>query len=215
MKNLKLNIQHSTPNTQHQHAVHPPNPHFTLIELLVVLGIVIIIFSISLPAFLTMTKGQSVEIAARTIGSKLNAVRAYAITHREYTALVFITDESVSNNRYNYRAYRPCIVSSSGVFESWVQDEKWEYFPTSTALLSLSNSSTITSVEDDKVFGNGITKDLIGVIFKSTGDCLGSRKTVVVGEGVYINNALKQLNADNTIDITVDMYTGRVSYGSD
>ncbi|MCP4180026.1 MAG: hypothetical protein GY756_19870 [bacterium] len=188
---------------------------FTLIELLVVLGIVIIIFSISLPAFLKMTKGQSVEIAARTIGSKLNAVRAYAITNREYTALVFITNETVSNSRYNYRAYRPCIVDSSNVFQRWVPDEKWDYLPNATVLLSLSNNSTIASVEDDKIFGSGNKEALTGVIFKSTGDCVGERKTVVVGEGVYTNAALKQLNTSNRIDITVDNYTGRVSYGSE
>ncbi|HJO92047.1 MAG TPA: prepilin-type N-terminal cleavage/methylation domain-containing protein [Victivallales bacterium] len=219
---------------------------FTLIELLVVIAIIVIIFSISLPAFLKMTKGQSVEIAARTIGSKLNAVRAYAITNREYTALVFITNNEAISSRYKFRSYRPCIVDGSNVFQSWVPDEKWDYLPNGTVLRGIQASSVSHPTKFSKNFESNIYTDITaptskvilstnpplkGIIFKPTGDCEGSRKIIIVGNGNYTYAAddttppntpapNPQFNftpkeTDNYINITVDNYTGRVSYGSD
>lgn len=198
---------------------------FSLIELISVIAIMVIIMAITLPAFLTMTKGQSVELAAREIGSKLKAVRSYAITNRKYTALVFVTNQAVLSPNYPYKSYRACIVNSSNVFQSWVPDEKWEFFPSGTIIQDISNTTAgyngggfggaanITSVSDAKVFSASTTTDS-GIIFKSTGNVVGADAYLVIGEGEYTNGAMNRHNTADSAIVHVDNYTGRVSYGT-
>lgn len=205
---------------------------FSIIELLCVVVIAAILVAIVVPAFFNMTKGQGVEMAAREIGSKLKAVRTYAISQRQYTALVFIASESTANNdRYCYKAYRPCRVSyqsSNGTWQwqsSWVQDEKWNFLPVGIVIRSLDTSLTtvagtfintksnkVEAVEDSNVF-SGASR-LSAIIFKPTGEIVGNRIYVTVGQGIYQNGSLYTQNTSNSSVITVDQYTGRISYGS-
>lgn len=58
---------------------------FTLIEILVVLGIIAIVFTMSLPFFSRFASGQRLKAGAREISSVLQAARSYATTrHRAY-----------------------------------------------------------------------------------------------------------------------------------
>jgi len=199
---------------------------FSLIELLCVVVIAAILIAIVIPAFLNMIKGQSVEVAAREIGSKLKAVRTYAISQRQYTALVFITSQTTTNDdRYCYKAYRPCIVNSSNVIQRWVPDEKWDFLPTGTIIRSLTTSSSaapdtftgsevvsVSSDSDINVFTTA--SSLYAIIFKPTGEIVGNRVYVTVGQGVYQNGSLLVQNISNRSVITVDQYMGRISYGT-
>lgn len=202
---------------------------FSLIELIAVVAIMAIIMAFALPAFLTMTKGQSVELAAREIGSKLKAVRSYAITNRKYTALVFVTSQPVLSQNYPYKSYRPCIVNSSNVFQEWVPDEKWEFLPSGVIIQDISenitgyvdglfgdNTNDITNVIDNNVFpGTNSIQTLKGVSFKSTGDLSkGNNKFIAIGEGTDPTTAAGRHNPSNMAIIKVDQYTGRISYGN-
>lgn len=200
---------------------------FSMIELLCVIVVAAILMALVLPAFFNMIKGQSVEMAAREVGSKLKAVRTYAISQRQYVALVFITSQTTTNNdRYCYKSYRPCIVNSSNVFQSWVPDEKWDILPTGTIVRSVTTSSSadpgtftgseiISSVSDNNVLSS--TSSLPAIIFKPTGEITGSKVFVTVGEGFFKSGSLLSTTTKNTADnamITVDQYTGRISYGN-
>lgn len=201
---------------------------FSLIEMIAVIAIIGILMAITLPAFLTMTKGQSVELAAREIGSKLKAVRSYAITNRVKCALVFITsnNDTTDNDRYRFRAYRTCIVTGSTTtgwtFSKWVPDEKWEFLPTGVIIqgISKNNDLVTTSIStrfdgkddikspvDAKVLSN--SNALYGTIFKPTGDVEGNDVFYYIGEG---DSAGDIRNAANFVAIKVDKYTGRISY---
>ena len=58
---------------------------FTLIEILVVLGIIAIVFTISVPFFSRFASGARLKGGAREISSVLQAARSYATTrHRAY-----------------------------------------------------------------------------------------------------------------------------------
>ncbi|HBM15701.1 MAG TPA: hypothetical protein DD381_05065 [Lentisphaeria bacterium] len=197
---------------------------FSLVELMAVVAIIGIIMAITLPAFLTMTKGQAVELATREIGSKLKAVRSYAITKRVYCALIFVTNQTVLSQNYPYKSYRACIVNSSNVFQGWVPDEKWDFFPTGTIIQDISTTTAgynggtfvgaadITSVTDAKVLSSSQT--FKGIIFRSTGDVVGSDAYLVIGEGEYTSNTVARHNTANMAIIHVDNYTGRISYGT-
>ena len=181
-----------------------------------------------------MTKGQAVELAAREIGSKLKAVRSYAITNRTPCALVFVTDQTTTNNdRYRYKAYRSCEINSSGVFQRWVPDEKWEFLPSGVIIQDINENNNgyqdglfrnnpgdttndITSVIDNNVFsGTDVPQTLKGVGFKSTGDLnRGNNKFVSLGEGTDPTTVAGRHNTSNMAIIKIDQYTGRVTYGT-
>jgi prepilin-type N-terminal cleavage/methylation domain-containing protein len=202
---------------------------FSLIELLCVIAVAAILMALVLPAFFNMIKEQSVEMAAREIGSKLKSVRTYAISQRQYTALVFITSQTTTNNdRYCYKSYRPCIVSSSNVFQSWVPNEKWDLLPTGTIIRSISislspsvgtfesgTSNTVTSIIDTNVLPS--ISSLPAIIFKPTGEIEGNRVYVTAGEGFFKSGSALSSTTKNATDnamITVDQFTGRISYGN-
>ena len=199
---------------------------FTLIELLTVMAISIILMAIAIPAFNTLTKGQKVETAARTIGSQLKAVRSYAITHREYVALIIPTTESLPSE-YLYKSYRACIVDSSNVFEYWVSGEKWEFMPTGTAILEIDNSADLDTVKNfgsaedidevdfSSIGGADSVDGVKGLIFTSTGKCVGASASgifVNVGDAISLESGITKTS--NQIDIKIDLYSGRISYGS-
>ena len=209
---------------------------FSLIELLSVMGISVILMAIAIPAFNTITKGENVEIAARTIGSQLKAVRSYAITNRKYVALIIPTTEADLPSNYYYKTYRAGIVSSSNVFQSWVPGEKWEFMPTGTAILDvdaiLGHSGTdvgnfdsaggtpvastgTDGVDFSSIGGSDDTDNVRGIIFSPTGKTVNTsvRKYVVVGDSLLLENEVT--STSNYIEITIDLFSGRISYGSE
>lgn len=204
---------------------------FSLIELLCVIAIAAVLMAVVVPAFFNMIRGQGVEIATREIGSKLKAVRTYAISQRQYVALVFIASESTTNNdRYCYKSCRPCKVSyqlsdETWQWQSWVPDEKWDILPIGVVVRSLdtslaatagtfidTKSNKVEAVKDSNVFS--AASRLSAIIFKPTGEIAGNRIYVTVGQGSYQNSSLQTQNASNSATITVDQYTGRISYGN-
>ena len=197
--------------------------NFSLIELLCVIVIVILLFSIAIPAFNTLTKGESVESGARIVGSQLKAARIHAVTNREYVALIIPTTESLLSD-YLYKAYRPCIVNSSYVFQEWVPGEKWEFLPTGAAILDVDNNtgydagaftsaSEITGVDFSDIGGGALVDDVKGIVFSPSGKAVGSRKYVIIGSSALLEGGVT--STSNQVDITIDQYSGRVSYGSD
>jgi Tfp pilus assembly protein FimT len=187
---------------------------FSLVELAVVFIIIAIIAGFSLTAFVKMTKGKSVENSAIIIGSMLKAVRAYAITNNCYAALIFPTDQNI-NSDYLYRSYRACKVTSSNVFDCWIQDEKWEFLPRGAAISNITNSKTVTGVNFYNIVGSiNITDSALAIVFKPTGDIDGSTQQLTISEATYSNGSLVVTNSSNSATITVDQYTGRISYGS-
>ena len=70
---------------------------FTLVEILVVMGLMAILLFIALPSFEKLVKGSGVEIAARSLSSKIGAARGYAINSRKYVA-VLMPDANLPND---------------------------------------------------------------------------------------------------------------------
>jgi len=203
---------------------------FSLIELLAVLIITSIIIGIALPSMNTMMRGKSVDQATRTLGSTFKALRSYAITHRQYVALIIPADiESLEKPPFEYlnKSYRPCVVTNSNgifTFDYWISNEKWEFLPTGTAILDIDNTSKydhgyfssaneILSVNYSDIDSSKPSCDAKGIVFKSTGKTVGETKFIVVGN----SNILLDTTSvkDNQIDIVIDEFTGRISYDSD
>ncbi len=194
---------------------------FTLLELLVVMGLCVIMLAISAPAFLSLSKGQSVEIAARTIGSELNAARSYAITHKENVALIIPTTESLLS-KHPYKSYRACIVyRGSYNFKEWISGEKWEFLPAGTAVIDIDGSygyntgnfDNATDVDNvPNTFGPGTVNNVKSVVFLPTGINVRASSNIVVGSSAILESGVS--STSNQITIEIGTYTGKISYPS-
>ncbi|HPN85069.1 MAG TPA: hypothetical protein PK821_07030 [Victivallales bacterium] len=140
---------------------------FTIIELLVVIAIMALLLYAAMPAFEKMAKGSGVELAARNVYNYLSMARNYAITNRQYIAVVFpMTDETLNASldypnsgvpaTHRNRGYRACIVNSSKVFQRWIPGDSWQLVPAGVAFLDVGNDS-----DDDPVVDSGERNDAI------------------------------------------------------
>jgi len=203
---------------------------FSLIEILTVLVISSIIIGIALPSMNSLMKGQSVEQATSTLGSTFKALRSYAITHRKYVALIIpidITGYETLPAEYLNKSFKPCVVTNNNgtyTFAYWISNEKWEFLPSSSAILDIDDNSQydegnfsaatdVSGVDYSSVDSSKTSCTAKAIIIKPTGKTAGSRKFIVVGNSNILNGVA--IDTDNQIDIVIDQYTGRISYGSD
>jgi len=193
------------------------NKQYTLVEILVVIVIIGIIMAIALPSFIKISKGHATEESAKLIASSLKYVRSYAITNREYTALIFPENSEGLSEEYTYRSYRPCIITVSGstyTFNRWIPDSEWHFLPKGASVDSIINEDNIKNVNFSKAGGSS-SADSRGIAFKRTGEALGSEKEVIIAEKIYSGGEYKAVNDANKVYVTIDQYTGRISYGQD
>ena len=210
---------------------------FTLVEILVVLGLMAVLLFIALPAFEKLAKGHGVELAARNITSKLGQARGYAITSREYVAVLM--PKTGLTNDYIYKGYKLCVVSgttSPFTFKRWIPSEKWEFTPNGTAINHINNTPHDAGTNSDGTTGtwltgfaceevSGVKLTEIGVanidnvraiVFKPTGKmAVNLPRYIAVSESTFNGTDLTATNKKNWIDITVDQFTGRVTYGAE
>ncbi|HBC85407.1 MAG TPA: hypothetical protein DCZ94_00480 [Lentisphaeria bacterium] len=145
---------------------------FTLVEILIVVAIMGILMFIGLPAFEKLVKGTGAELASRNVASKIGMARSYAITTRQYVAVLMPTDEALGSgtnklpNDYIYKGLKLCVVSAnytSGTpntftFKRWVPSEKWDFLPTGTSIIGL--KSTLGYVNGDETTYPDIVDDV-------------------------------------------------------
>ncbi|OGV58010.1 MAG: hypothetical protein A2X49_01475 [Lentisphaerae bacterium GWF2_52_8] len=122
---------------------------YTLVELLMVIGIMLIIFGISLPAFNKIGKAQALPASIRQISAEMHLARAYAIEQRKYIAVAFY---QTGDTPRKY-AIRPFIVVKSGNYyqiKSYVPNEDWQFLP-----VGVTFGVNVSSTTD--IFGNPTT----------------------------------------------------------
>ena len=194
--------------------------NFSLIELISVLAITGIFLGLALPSMDTILRGQSTEQAAINFGAVLNAVRSYAISNKKYVALIIPDESSNLPDQYENKSYRPCVVDRNMNFMYWVRDNKWEFLPTTSAVLDIdkiSKSYSGSFEEATDITGvqfKSIKPKLKGIVFKPSGlkhpiNQNQSETFVVIGNPNILGG--KAL-AYNLIDIKIDQYSGIISY---
>ena len=203
---------------------------FTLIELLTVMLIVGILLAVTVPVLVKITSGSSVEAASRMIGSQLRLARQEAISKRKTIAVLFPTVNSSTGDATAYVGFRPCIVTraTSGtpdyVWQEWVPNAAWSFAPVGAVIAEVDQDGTpatgVPSPPVDNTFTTvgsvpGFAADTRAIVFKSSGQVGGSlQRIVTLVEGALPTGAAAPLikNGKNWIDITVNQYTGRVTY---
>lgn len=208
--------------------------------MLVVIAIIGIMMFIGLPSFEKLLTGSGVELTARNMTSKLGMTRNYAISNRKYVALLMPT--SGLPDQYCYGATRMCIVKSAGTYDSgslvtkytfqqWVQGESWDFLNVGSSIVHLDNTPgfSATYAAHEEVDGVKCTDigpscasvdNMKAIIFKPAGKiaCDTSaydNRFVTLGEAVFSSGILVRKNTSNEVNIKIEKYTGRISYGID
>ncbi len=206
---------------------------FTLIEILTVVTITIMLMMLAMPAFEKMTIGTGVDAAARAVGAQIRLARQYAITNREYVAVLLpgAAGSATELEDKEYSAFRCCVVDSNRVFQDWIPNTKWEFIPAGAIVAEVDSDketintgytpadgtyTTVTAIDED---GDSIT-DYSGVraiVFAPSGKIsgvgvVGMFVTIIEGAVPSPNSAPIIRNIENHNFLHVDYYTGRVSY---
>ena len=70
-----------------------PVKHFTLLELIVVMGILVLLSAVAIPAYSSLFSGRKTTLAANKLNGAVMEARAYAVSNKVYTALVFLKEK--------------------------------------------------------------------------------------------------------------------------
>lgn len=214
---------------------NPSKKHFTLVELLVVLVIISLILGFIIPAFTKLTRGSSVEIAARMIASQLNLARAEAISRRCNVAVFMLgkntditsIDASGVNpdatEEWGYSAFRSAIVDGDGNFQEWVPGTQWTTVPQGALIFLVKNDNASPLLDGSNKPLNSWTPGTDDIQeaprrvgFTPKGYSLNGDACITICEGIAYKENLEfgfiRPNFANCIVMKVNKYSGRVSY---
>jgi prepilin-type N-terminal cleavage/methylation domain-containing protein len=186
---------------------------FTLVELLAVMLIISILLGLSVGMYTTMGRGALVDSGARALASQLHLARSYAVTKREYVALLLPAEgNSGVGEEYRAASLRTCVVDDAGAFQSHIQNTKWIFLPNSVYITNVQNHSTVTGVQFPNT-GDGAV-DVRAIVFRPNGSLLSGPPSVTfdVARMVRDGTSLTQLDSDNQVSATVNWLTGRTEF---
>ncbi len=205
--------------------------HFTLVELLVVLVIISLILGFIVPAFTKLSRGSSVEIAARMIASQLNLARAEAISRRcNIAVFMYGKDYDISTidpdgkEEWGFSAFRSAIVDGDGNFQEWVPGTQWTTIPQGALILFVQDADTSPLLDSSNVprpdewtpATTDIQENLRKVAFTPKGYSLNGDACISICEGIaYKDNTdfgFIRPNFKNCIVMKVSRFTGKVTY---
>ena len=201
---------------------------FSLIELLVVVALIGILLGITLPSFMNMGEGLSMQTAVQQLTSTLSLARQWAIAHREETSVVFVDDGVVDsspifagNREHIDKAFRAYGVYTKrdGYLKEWSYLPEGVIFDADPVLSenpfdpSVNASMEVPFPDND---GDGVT--LPAITFKPNGSVRpGKHLKLFLTEGWVdldleagrVNEALAKSNGI-TNSMTVQHLTGQV-----
>jgi prepilin-type N-terminal cleavage/methylation domain-containing protein len=163
---------------------------FTLTELLVVIGIMAIMIGFALPAFRGLGQGSAMRTSVFQLKTTLALARQWAITHRQYTYVVFpdrlINYAGLGAERYKDRhAYGVYAVTNRGTGEGYYVRE-WVFLPPGIVVddSPTNSQSVFATTRVSNIPLGGQTPSMCGVGFKFDGSPVnGSGYEVYLWEG--------------------------------
>ena len=133
-----------------------PVRHFTLLELIVVMGILVLLSAVAIPAYSSLFSGRKTTLAANKLNGAVMEARAYAVSNKVYTALVFLQEKVSSNSSVKgYVRFRlaelyhdPESTDNQYIWSRWANGSDYVLLPENTMIPSESRYFGTTSGED-------------------------------------------------------------------
>lgn len=191
---------------------------FTLIEMMVVLAITLVLLGMSWYVAGSVVSGSSVDSGARTVNSQLRLARSYAVSKRQYVALLMPNTGDLSSlgldaqTQFGGNAVRPCLVTINGstvTFDSYIEGGEWSHAPRSVTIriTEPSASTDWTRCADVPFPQTGdSTLEMYCVVFKPTGQLFSASDDMEITA-----EPLHNADADQS-RLHISWLTGKVSY---
>ena len=178
-----------------QHAAVRP---FTLVELIMVMGVMILLAAVAIPAYSSLFSGRKTTLAANQVNGAVIEARTHAVSSKNYTALVFVKDTTLSGYTSIRMAevyHNPDTDNSSYLWRRWAPGSSFTVLPENTMVPATNNDLGTTSGSEGKVGSDALPKvsnlnnsglptsvsNAPAIIFKPNGQLAGTGdKNVVV-----------------------------------
>ncbi len=215
---------------------------YTLVELITVMAIAAILMAIGVPAFISITKGNSVDQAASLVKTMLEQAQSNALSSRRHVALIVDYKDKRANEFQSMRLAYVRRGDSGYVFEQWLPDSQWRDVPAGSVIDIVCGMAAVANYDklkdelhsknDNKKLdppfemkvrtsdGSGLTSDKYpAVVFSKYGALPEADKALYfrVTEGIYSGGNFVYKNLDdgkpaNFLILKVNQFTGQVRY---
>jgi len=213
--------------------------HFTLLELIVVMGILVLLSSVAIPAYSALFSGRKTTLAANKLNAAVMEARAYAVSNKVYTALVFLKENvSANSSEEGYVRFRlaelyhnPENSSKSYIWSRWANGSdyvllpdntmipaKTDYFGRASKLNEDATKPTDSLVDVDfshmssKDIPDGMSStDAKSIIFRPNGQLASQERNVIV-KFVETNKYENNPSAAVALPLRIHWLTGKTKF---
>ena len=211
--------------------------HFTLLELIVVMGILVLLSAVAIPAYSSLFSGRKTTLAANKLNGAVMEARAYAVSNKVYTALVFLNEKVSSNtSTKGYVRFRlaelyhdPESTDNNYIWSRWANGSDYvilpentmipsgdQYFGTTSSDTSGSPSGSLTKVDfthmTSKNLPTGATAaDARCIIFRPNGQLASNENSVIV-QFVETNKFVGNSSAASALPLRINWLTCKTKF---
>ena len=210
---------------------------FTLLELIVVMGILVLLSAVAIPAYSSLFSGRKTTLAANKLNGAVMEARAYAVSNKVYTALVFL-NEKVSENTTTkgYVRFRlaelyhdPESTDNNYIWSRWANGSDYvilpentmipsgdQYFGSTSSDTSGSPSGKLLDVDfthmTSKNLPDGVTAtDAKCIIFRPNGQLASNENSVIV-QFVETNKFVGNSAAASALPLRINWLTCKTKF---
>ena len=214
-----------------------PVRNFTLLELIVVMGILVLLSAVAIPAYSSLFSGRKTTLAANKLNGAVMEARAYAVSNKVYTALVFL-NERVSDNTTTkgYVRFRLAELyhdsestDNKYIWSRWANGSDFvllpentmipngdQYFGTTSSDTSGTPSGSLTKVDfthmTSKNLPTGATSaDARCIIFRPNGQLASNENSVIV-QFVETNKFVGNASAAAALPLRINWLTCKTKF---
>ena len=180
--------------------------HFTLLELIVVMGILVLLSAVAIPAYSSLFSGRKTTLAANKLNGAVMEARAYAVSNKVYTALVFLNEKvSPNTTTKGYIRFRlaelyhdPESTDNKYIWSRWANGSDFvtlpentmipegdRYFGTTSSDTDGTPSGSLTNVDFTHMTSKNLPADASSadarcIIFRPNGQLASNENSVIV-----------------------------------
>ena len=214
-----------------------PVRHFTLLELIVVMGILVLLSAVAIPAYSSLFSGRKTTLAANKLNGAVMEARAYAVSNKVYTALVFLNEKVSSNtSTKGYVRFRlaelyhdPESTDNNYIWSRWANGSDYvilpentmipsgdQYFGSTSSDTSGSPSGKLLDVDfslmTSKNLPDGAShSDAKCIIFRPNGQLASNENSVIV-QFVETNKFVGNASAASALPLRINWLTCKTKF---